>query len=196
MNMVSDETWQQLDPLAGALSRRQRRRVYAVLGGLLLVGVLGYGVLLSGLLVPRVAFSEGGGFSSDGKAHTFTVALQLNNDGRAIEHVTIGRSGRGLQLTGVDGLTDGALPPGASVGVVLRYRVTDCAGSGARVQPGDWPVPVTVRRPWGATTVHLAVPELLRTSMAGADDQAVAPVAAWQQQMARMACTPGPGETS
>jgi hypothetical protein len=46
------------------------------------------------------------------------------------------------------------LRPGEEMAAVLIYRVTDCAA----VPAGEWPVPATVKRPWGTATGYVLPP--------------------------------------
>ena len=99
----------------------------------------------------------------------------------------IGRDGPGLVLESVDGALPLTLGHNEGVGVMLHYRVTDCAA----VPTGSWPVPVRVERPWGTYTVYIDMP----TQPAGdiIDNPAIIPdgdrqAVPWQRNLAAQAC--------
>lgn len=168
-DLVSDETWRQLDPRAGRLSPRDRRRVRVALvaAALLIAAAVALGA--SGLVVPRVADpSHGGGsytygyYSDDWIVyHTF----EIRNTGAVPYEVTgVGRPGPGLELvdfpvevgrqpTGeVNDLR--RLEPGERMSLGVAYQVTDCAA----VPDAPWPVPVNIARPWGTHTAWVELP--------------------------------------
>jgi hypothetical protein len=163
---LSDETWQALDPLAGRLSRRDRRR--AVVAGVAVVALLVAGHLLaaSGAVTARLAFgsqwSYGDGRETGTMYHSFMV---VNEGGTPVEIVGVGRPGPGLEPvvfpTGVEDEVNrlGVLEPGQELRLGVAYRVTDCDA----VPDEPWPVPVRIDRWWGTQTVWIELPTQSRT---------------------------------
>jgi hypothetical protein len=122
--LLSDETWRQLDQTAGSLSSRGLWKMW--LGLLAGVVVLSVGVVVaqSGLLFPRLsqAWSGGSAYGYDEEAGVIYYSFDVWNRGRFAADITgVGRSGPGLELLGfpaqlVDGPTDGsACPSGSSL---------------------------------------------------------------------------------
>lgn len=152
--LLDDRTWDRLDSSAGRMSARERRLVTRLVLAVVVVVVAAAGVGWSGLLWPRLGTSADGQSSWDTATRTFTVTVVVMNRGSRTEHlVAAGRGGPGLRLTRVAGLPVD-IPRQTGVGVELHYRITDCAA----VPTASWPVPVTVRRPWGAVTTHVTPP--------------------------------------
>ena len=183
--LLTDETWAQLDPDAGRLSAADRRRLLVLVSlvvGFLVAVVAGW---RSGVVWPQVE-AQLSGYGTNSDARTFRMYLQVENRGMADLHVSsVGRSGEGLRLLGVAQVpTD--LAPSTGVDVILRYQVTDCAA----FQRGEWPVPVTVDRPWGSLTTYDEAPTMQAAnapatySYQGDDPYAVP----WQVYLARRAC--------
>ncbi len=177
-DVLSDETWAALDPRAGALSGKQRRRLGVGLAAALAALLAGALLWWSGLVLPHLAINEGQGESrsvSGPGVHTFSVVHVVMNRGWHTEHVVAaGRSGRGLELVSVHGLpTD--IAPGKSVWVRFSYRVTDCDA----VPRGSWPIPLHVQRPWGDVTTQVQPPD---------SDDSATPVP-WQVALAQEACS-------
>jgi hypothetical protein len=163
---VSIEVWRQLDPAAGRLSRAtvlRLRSAIVVVSTLMTVAAL---VWYSGVAVPRLRWSEEGGFGWATGPDFVSQAVHVRNSGWVpLNVIGAGRSGPGLQLIAVqDGppeplmVRENPLPqvlrPGQSLTFVVVYRITDC--SAIPTQP--WPVPVRVQRPWGVQTVYIPVP--------------------------------------
>lgn len=169
-NLLSDQTWQRLDPEAGQLTPRQRRLAgLTMVAGVLLVA-LAVAVGASGLITPRVAgsWSAGGGAYSYGyhdETWTMHHTFEIRNAGAVSFKITgVGRSGPGLvpvdfpvevaqQLEGeVNEL--GRLAPGERTILGVAYQVTDCAA----VPDEPWPVPVHIARPWGTHSAWVELP--------------------------------------
>ncbi len=161
MRLLSDETWQALDPYAGRLSRRDRRR--AVLAGVAVAALLvaGYAVASSGLLVAHLAHGHASGYGDGRDIGVIHYDFGVVNEGRfPIEIVDVGRSGPGLaqvpfpsEIGGypTEAVTAARLGPGEEAFLGVAYRVTDCDA----VPDEPWPVPVQVDRWWGTQTVWL-----------------------------------------
>jgi hypothetical protein len=187
--LVSDLVWQQLDPLAGALPRRTVRRLrWGVLAAVLLAIVLGL-VWRSGIVVPRVAWSELASYAYETHPGLVKHEVVLTNRGWTTVTVTgAGRSGPGLELTGVSGPLPATLRPGGELRLFLTYRVTDCAA----VSADPWPVPVQVSTWWGTYTAYVDLPTGTARnapearSYSGRDPYAVE----WQRNLADLSCNP------
>jgi hypothetical protein len=166
---LSDETWQALDPLAGRLSRRDRRR--AVVAGVAVVALLvaAYAVASSGLLVAHLAHGHASGYGDGRDIGVIHYDFEVVNEGRfPIEIVDVGRSGPGLEqvpfpseIRGHPTEAVGAarLGPGQKVFLGVAYQVTDCHA----VPDEPWPVPVRIDRWWGTQTVWIELPTQSRT---------------------------------
>lgn len=181
---ISDEVWNQLDPDAGRLSPRDRRRGRAVLASATVVTVAVASLWWIGALRPRMSVNEGHYVAhSSAEDATFSLTVQLANDARLTERIrSVGRSGPGLQLISVEAPAE--LAGWTSQELTLHYRVTDCAA----VPKGAWPIPVRVENPWqiwGTSTVWVARSLEMPNNAPDAKDFSDV---AWQQEMSRTAC--------
>lgn len=201
--LLTDEVWAQLDPSVGRLSRRAVVRLWTA--GAVVAAVLAAAGLVwwSGAVVARLDWPRqlGGYAYSAARGGPVSHEVTIVNHGRfAVEIVGIGRDGPGLRLLAVsrafaDAAAGGTpaleLPSTLDAGAVLTftvvYAVTDCAA----VTGQAWPLPIRVRRPWGAQTVYVSLPT--QVSMAapqgsrtfsGPDPFAVQ----WQRNLADRAC--------
>jgi hypothetical protein len=163
---IPDEVWHRLDPGAGRLSRRTAIRLWAAIAAALALLVAATVVWWTGLVAPRLVWSEGPSQWSttvDGVVH---VEFDMINVGRfPVTVLGVGRSGPGLQFLGIATGPDETDAPQAvgpfpvtlqadnGIAVWLVYRITSCAAMPA----GSWPVTAVVQRPWGTMTVD--VPE-------------------------------------
>ncbi len=157
---VSDEVWRRLDPGAGKLTRRSTVRLWIAVGVALALLLAGNTLWRAGLVVPRLAWPVGLQEWEE-NPQWVRVKVQLENTGWwPVTVRSIGRSGAGLELLGVEGAFQTGEPspfpvrlePGERVEATLVYRVTDCTG-----YPREpWPVTAEVDRPWGAMTVEVA----------------------------------------
>lgn len=194
---VSNEVWRQLDPAAGRLSRST---VWRLRVGIVVVGVLLTVALLvwySGVLIPQVRWSEEGGFMWATGPDFVSQAVHVHNDGWVpLTIVGAGRSTPGLQLIAVsDGPPDvtqvrtNPLPyvlrPGQSLTFVVVYRITDCSV----ITKDPWPVPVRVRRPWGAQTVYIPVPPQPGTRRYVHASGPYLPMVEWQRVISDQLCS-------
>ena len=175
MTLVSDEVWRQLDPGAGRLPRRTvlrlRWTISTTLALALLVG-LGW---RSGVVLPRLGWpNDGEGWSIEGNRVEYSMHI-ANRGWTSVEVLDVGRSGPGFVLDSVRAQLPTTLRPGESMEAVLIYRVTDCAA----VPAGEWPVPVTVKRPWGTATGYVLPPP---------ETSPKAPQ--WQRALADVSCAP------
>lgn len=120
---------------------------------------------------------------------TIYYTFSVRNDGFApLTLVGAGRSGSGLQLTSVESRFPVTLRHGEETSITVNYLVTDCGA----VSEDAWPVPLTVRRPWGSQTVHLMLPVQDQIQWRGSDLPSLdvsrhGPVQ-WQRSQADMAC--------
>lgn len=190
MSLLTDEVWRQLDPTAGRLPRRTVLRLRRAIAVTLTVAVLAGLAWQSGLVVPRLDWSRSSGYAYQINPSWFEYVLSLTNRGwTPVEVVGAGHSGPGLRLDEVRGAFPTTLAIGATMSLVLRFTVTDCAV----VPKVAWPVPVTVRRPWGAATVDVQPEPVLPPSApdgfreySGRDPYALE----WQDALAQQACHP------
>ncbi|HEY7223815.1 MAG TPA: hypothetical protein VH561_09530 [Micromonosporaceae bacterium] len=163
---VPDEVWRQLDPGAGTLSRRTSLRLWVALAVVLVLLVAGAALWRTGLVVPRLAWPDGPhSWTTQSDEGVVRIDFQIVNDGRfPVTVQSVGRSGPGLELLGVEGGRvenptpdvhpfPTTLAPGTVISAVLVYRITDCT----HIPTGSWPVTAQVHRPWGTMTVD--VPE-------------------------------------
>lgn len=147
--LLSDETWQRLDPSAGRPTRRDLR--WVLLGAAVFATAMV--VVLSGLVMPRLVPAGGAGYGYGGESGAWVMDYQfdIRNDGWfPVEIVDVGRNGPGLDLVGTLGVGN-RIGAGRSANVGVSYDVTDCAAVPAEA----WPVPVRVARPWGSHTVWM-----------------------------------------
>jgi len=194
---VSDEVWHRLDPAAGRLDRRTVWRLrlgIAVVSALLTVAAL---VWYSGVAVPRVRWSEEGGFMWATGPDFVSQAVHVVNDGwLPVSIVGAGRSGPGLELVAVqDGPPDPVmvrtnplpyvLRPGQSLTLVVVYRITDCSV----ITKDPWPVPVRVQRPWGTQTVYISVPPQVGSRSSGYASGPYLPMIEWQRAISDQLCS-------
>lgn len=165
---VDDDVWRQLDPRAGALSPRQRRRAATVTTVAVTVLVAGFAVDRSGLVRARLDYNLRQGLQSSVSMNPKILAEQVpvKNSGWTTVRVTgIGHDAPGLRLVGPSdtaGLKQVTemggrqapfdLPPGQTVIMVVAYQVIDCAA----VPTGPLSIPVRVDRPWGTETISLS----------------------------------------
>lgn len=151
--LLSDQTWRQLDPYAGRLSGRERGRVFLVVVLVLLLVAAVTAGARSGLLAPRVSDTGSSMVGFDHDAGVMHYVFGIVNEGRfPVEVVSVGRAGPGLAPAEPPVwenweslVTGGWLGPGDIVQVGVAYEVTDCQA----VPDGPWPVPVRMARPWG-----------------------------------------------
>ena len=157
---VSDPVWRRLDPGAGKLTRRSTIRLWIAVGVGLALLLAGNTLWRAGLVVPRLAWPVGLQAWEE-NPQGVRVKVQSENTGWwPVTVRSIGRSGAGLELLGVEGAfeTRGPSPfpvylePGERVEATLVYRVTDCEG----YLREPWLVTAEVDRPWGAMTVEVA----------------------------------------
>src|SRR5690625_3704064 len=132
--LLSDQTWRQLDPYAGRLSRRDLLRVLlAAVAGAVAVVALG-AVAWSGLVVPRVDTGNAGGYGYLEDTGIIFYKFTVTNHGSTpAEVIGLGRPGPGLQPVPlpdevVEESTNefGSLEPGEQMWVAVAYRITDC----------------------------------------------------------------------
>ncbi len=148
---VSDEVWHQLHPDAGRLSRRAVARVWIVIGLALALVVAGTTVWQSGTVVPQLSWDLSGIKATEPRSDMVGIDVRITNTGLATVIIdSVGRSGPGLDLVRTQGQFPVRLGPTMSVGVILFYRITDCA----RAPVGSWPVAVQVHRSWGIQTAN------------------------------------------
>jgi hypothetical protein len=181
---ISDQVWEQLDPYAGRLSPRARRRVQAGVVALTLVAVAGTALWWVGLLNPRLSINDEN-FSAKtlGRERTFTLIIRLENHGPATEHIgSLGRSGPGLELTSTE--VPAEIGAGARVEATLHYHVTDCSA----VPRQDWPIPVRINRSWGSRTAWPAGPLIVAYTEDTDPDAVDAPDLPWQWSLADRVC--------
>lgn len=121
---------------------------------------------------PVLLTTGGGGAGSAPEG--FDLSVDFVNAGKeAVTVVGIGRSGPGLKLLNPERRGPYVVLPGESIGLELKYRVTNC-----KTAPrGNWPVPVRVLRPKGVETVYL------NRSIGGG------PADSWLPSMVRHACS-------
>jgi hypothetical protein len=194
-DLLTDETWQQLDPHAGKLSGRDHRVFLLALVVAVLLLVAGGYVVRSGLVVPQVAHGSGSGYGYDEDTWVMYYAFELVNDGGfPVEVLSVGRDGPGLaraEMPPVERTVPGGrLGPGETMWVGVAYEVTDCAA----VPAGHWPVPVRIARPWGTYTAWVELPSLDRASFGLPPAAGAAPHARqlaqtrWQRLLADAVC--------
>lgn len=193
--LVSDLVWQQLDPMAGALPPRTVKRLRWGVAIAIALGIALGLVYYSGIVLPRVAWSQSDGYSYETNISTATDPgivkheLVLTNRGWTTVTVTgAGRSTAGFELAGVSGTLPATLPPGGELRLFLSYRVTDCDA----VTADPWPVPVQVSMWWGTYTAYIDLPTGTARSApnmrtySGRDPYAVE----WQRNLADLSCHP------
>jgi hypothetical protein len=190
--LLPDDVWAQLDPDAGRLPRRTRRRIrVAAIAAAAFLVIIGLGWQW-GAVVPRVGGSGHGAMSGPG---VMAVTVDVRNTGwTGMRVVGVGRSGPGLRLTRVDGTVPADLGDASSASYTLYYDVTNCAA----LPTGPWPVPVRIQRPWGVWTGWIGVEPMVpmgdspnppppgMRSFTGRDPYAKE----WQVALANMTCTP------
>jgi hypothetical protein len=151
---VPDKVWQQLDPRAGALSRRTAARMWTAFAVVAVVLAAGTLFWRNGIVVPRLVW-PGGSRGWEETNSVLRIQFELANAGWfPVTVQAVGRSGPGLELLGVEpgeheyaGRTaDPPFPvtlrPGQSRTATLVYRITECAD----VPRGLWPVVAHVQR--------------------------------------------------
>lgn len=192
---VSDDVWRQLDPYAGALNRRQRRRAVAAAWLATIVMMAGYAIYVSGSVWARVGYSRDFGaestLSTDFKV--FTLKVPVKNTGWTTIRITgIGQDRPGLQPIG-PGDAEGtkqlsemggqAMPfelrPGQTAIVAAAYRVTDCEA----LSTGPLPLTVHIDRPWGTETISVSLPFPYEPSLG----TPFSPLIGWQKAAAACA---------
>lgn len=182
---LSEQTWQQLDAYAGALSPQTSRRLRVVASLLVLLTVSAVLVWRSGVVVPRLS-ADLQRSSADSLTKVVTVDIRVDDDEwRSVRVTAAGRSGPGLRLLSTTGLPLRLGAHGSAV-VSLRYQVTSCKV----VIAGAWPIPIRVERIWGAQTVSAGLEPFVlpgALSAAGSDPQPVP----WQRALADEACNVG-----
>ncbi|GAA1983296.1 hypothetical protein [Catenulispora subtropica] len=197
--MVRDEVWEQLDPRAGALGGKQRKRAAAAVWAAAVLLGAGVAVDYSGVVRAHLARSAdvgtGGAALTTSKVIAQEVAVE-NTGWTTVRVVGVGQDGPGLRLLGSadpDVRTSGVhgaqppfdLHPGQTKTVAVAYRVTDCEA----VPAGAFPVQIRVDRPWGTQTIGISLPQVYD----GAGGTAVnPPMTEWQKDMADRACGLGP----
>jgi hypothetical protein len=193
---VSNEVWRQLDPAAGRLSRPVVWRLRVGLIIMCTVTAVASLMWYSGVLVPQLRWSEEGGFMWASGPDLVSQAVHVRNDGWVpVSVIGAGRSGPGLRLVAVqDGPPDALmvrqnplpheLRPGESLTFVVVYRITDC--SAITTQP--WPVPVRLRRPWGAQTVYVHVPAQVGVRTSAYVSGPYLPMVEWQRAISDELC--------
>jgi hypothetical protein len=162
--VLSDETWRQLDPYAGRLSRRDVWRAVAAGVVVVLLLVAGLSMATSGLLVPRLSHNGAGGYGDGRETGVMHYDFRMVNEGWfPVEIVGVGRDGPGLEQVAypseiggypTDAVSAGRLDPGEALYLGVAYRVADCEA----VPDQPWPVPVRVSRWWGTQTVWIELP--------------------------------------
>lgn len=178
--LLSDQTWEELRPGAGALSRRTTVRLWSGVALAVVAAVAAALVWWSGLVAPHLT-ADGTGYSADTATQRVTLTVDVVNHGwHAEEVVAAGRSGPGLTLERVSGVPQRLLS-GASGTITLDYQVTDCAA----VPSGAWPVPVRAHRWWGSSSAALRVAD---QPVVSSSSSASVP---WQVALARTACGRG-----
>ena len=194
---VSDEVWQRLDPVAGRLPRRSVRRLRVIIAAASVLVTVAALVWYSGAAVPRLRWSEEGGFMWATGPDFVSQAVHVVNDGwLTVSIVGAGRSGPGLKLIAVqDGPPDPVmvrsnplphvLQPGESLTLVVVYRITDCSV----ITTDPWPVPVRVQRPWGTQTVDIPVPPQVGTRNSGYASGPYLPMIEWQRAISDQLCS-------
>ncbi|HZN73696.1 MAG TPA: hypothetical protein VFC00_18665 [Micromonosporaceae bacterium] len=154
--MVSDEVWSGLDPNAGRLSRRAERwftLAPALSLALIIAAMLGWG---SGIVRPRVEWSNTGHSWSYGHELVQHSVSVVNRGWFPVTVTGAGRHGPGLTLVEVRGDFPTTLHRGNSMELMLVYRVTNCSS----VPAEPWPVPVRVERLWGTHTSYVPAPTI------------------------------------
>lgn len=204
---VGDDVWQQLDPHAGALTQRQRRRTVAATAAVAVILVAGFAIDRSGFVGARVGYDDRAALegSASVKPPLFAREIPVKNTGWTTIRVTgIGQDGPGLHLIGpgdtvgmqqVSELRGTPLPfdlhPGQTVILAIGYRVTDCDA----VSSAPFPITVRIDRPWGTQTISIPIPHQEDRSSIGASANRptieINPSGVeWQKAEADQACHP------
>lgn len=150
--LLTDDTWRQLDPSTGRLARPDFR--WVALGAAANIAALA--VVLSGLVMPRLMPTGAAGYGYGDERDPWRIHYQfaVRNDGWfSVEIADVGRDGPGLALVGARGAGQ-RIDAGATADVGVTYEVTDCAA----VPSEPWPVLVRVVRPWGTQTLWMELP--------------------------------------
>jgi hypothetical protein len=123
----------------------------------------------------QVALAVGNSFQVDAEPATRvgSYAFTMVNDGStAILIEGMGRSGPGLELMRVQP-SRAELAPAASIDVILRFHVSDCAA----VSTNPWPLPVRIRAAGKVSTQYLTL-------------RAAGPRNQWQHDLSAAVCNP------
>lgn len=157
---VSDEVWRDVEPLARATDRRERRLTRRVFGAAVLLALVYALVWWSGMVHPHLRASGSGGSSAVGApTPSGTETIDVGNLGWFQETVTgVSTTHPGLRISRVV-LTPQTLAPGQQGGLAIDWTA-DCAlaapvarGLGGFVPIGaDIAVTVRANRPWGHAT--------------------------------------------
>lgn len=148
--LLTDEVWAQLDPRAGRLSAAGRRALVVAVAIGLVVLVLAYLALVSGLVRPNLAMTGDNGASADIDRHTVTLTINVVNNGVAgVRIIGIAAPESGARVVRVDGLP-AALSAGGTLTLTIRYSI-DCTRPVQPLRLG-----FEVERPWGTATVTVA----------------------------------------
>ncbi|NUR60494.1 MAG: hypothetical protein HOV87_17805 [Catenulispora sp.] len=193
--LVRDEVWAQLDPRAGALGGKQRKRAAIAVSAVAVVLGVSLVVNYSGVVLAQLARSDDTGTAgaalTNPKIIMQEVAVQ-NTGWSTVRVVRVGQDGPGLRLlspsdpelrsAGVHGTEPPFdLRPGQTKKVAVAYRVTDCAA----VTTGPFPIQVRVERFWGTQTIGISLPQVYDGPNAMAVDP---PMTEWQKGMADRSC--------
>ncbi len=185
--MTDDALDQQTDP--GASRPPWRFTLPKIFGAVLLpVLLVATGALWwLGGVTPR--FELGGDSDYGADRGTIYYGFSVRNTGNVpMTIISAGRRGDGLELTSVEGTLPITLRHGEQTRLTLRYRIVDCAA----VTSDPWPIPVTVKRPWGPQTVHLALSPQDNAQWQGPDLPPLLVVRTgpveWQRSQADLAC--------
>jgi hypothetical protein len=151
--LLTDEVWAQLDPRQAQLVRISRRAAAALTAAALLLTALVVAVLSSGVLRASVGVSSSSGSAEQG-SRVVRQSFVIDNRGwTEVRIAAVQDATRGTTLIHLDG-APGPIPAHGSTGLVLTYRIDDCAA----VRPGtDLAAHLRLDRWWGVQTVTVGV---------------------------------------
>ncbi len=180
---VSDEVWRAIEPESARAADSEvvaLSRVAFVVAGLVVATAL---VVWAGVVTPRFAAGDSGGGSANHATHVGEGEFDLRNQGVLTERV----AGWDVPVDGVRvesvSPATAEVSPHASVHVIVRLQVSDCAAALAAVDadrtlegPG---IGLRVHRPWGTVRAVVHPPFSMRevvTLTCGTEEGADGPV--------------------
>ncbi len=140
------------------MTEKQRvKRRWWVGVALAVIGMLAAAPILSasGQVTGQLAAVKVEGSTGDSDGDTRTVSIRFGVKNEGLVPVTIVGAGRSSSFMRLLDIEDMPIPmtlgPGQTAAVRLVYKVIDCDG----VPAEEWPIPLSVKRPWGTQTVYV-----------------------------------------